>query len=255
MYSTAQEIIENEKYAVITISGMRGSGKSYLASHLDFTSKVDLAIYIDVVGAFKKERQDIDYLDVDFLPKKEQIKHILNKAIEIKTRELIFDISYLSREEMVDFIDLLSEVLLQMNKKTAVIIDEVGEILEQEGKFYSHGLERLVRIGRNKNVLFVVMITQRLQKVNKHAIALSDYYVFFKTLHNLDRKAIKEILGYSNAEFKSLEHKFKDLKLGQYIITNGIDIYEQKKKIEKQEEDKQKLTLAGYNKLKANIQK
>jgi len=254
MYSKIQEIIDNEKYAVITIAGMRGTGKSYLGARTDFKHKVDLALYIDVVGAFKKERQDLDFLDIDYIPKEKQIKYILNKAFQIDTKELILDISLLSRNEMVEFIDILSNCLIQLDKKIALVIDEIGEILEQEGKFYSHGLERIIRIGRNKNILFVIMITQRLQKVNKHAIALSDFYIFFKTLHNLDRKAIKEILGYTNDEFKVLDRKLKTLNLGEYIITNGLDIYSKTKneKVENENKtlSKQELLNIGYEKLK-----
>jgi len=254
MYSKAQEIIDNEKYAVISIAGMRGTGKSYLGAHLDFKNKVDLALYIDVVGAFKKEKPDFDFLDIDYIPKEKQIKYILNKAFQSDTKELILDISLLSRNEMVEFIDILSNCLIQLEKKIALVIDEIGEILEQEGKYYSHGLERIIRIGRNKNILFVVMITQRLQKVNKHAIALSDFYIFFKTLHNLDRKAIKEILGYNSDEFKKLDIKLKSLNLGEYIITNGLDIFNKIKNLEVEEQNKklskQELLNIGYEKLK-----
>jgi len=231
------EILDNREHGVIAILGMRGTGKTWFSVKLlkHLMEKVDIVYLIDVVGVYEDylSEQDIDavIIDIDDLVSAvdffEFFKKVEHAQDTVKYKIVVYDISALSRKEMVEFMDIFSEYLLRFkpkNKKVAVICDEVGEYAEQERGYYSSGFETLVRIGRNKNVLWIVLITQRPQKVNKHLLALSDIYVIFRLMHNLDMDAVRNILGYSKTDFTIHEQTIKHLATGQYIVYDGMNL-------------------------------
>jgi len=69
-----------------------------------------------------------------------------------------------------------------------------------------------------------LLISQRPQKVNKHAVALRDYYCIFRMVHNLDIDAIGSILGQSQKDFLPIAHKIKGQHVGDYMITDGLNV-------------------------------
>lgn len=227
----------NNPHAVISILGMRGCGKTYLSCHLNFPSDCTV-IYIDVVGVFVGF-MGLNPLQCDKLPTQETFNKIMIKALDdnqTKTeRKLILDISELSREDMVTVVNWLSDFLFYQRKKGkyAVVADEVGEFMEQEHGYYSQGFERLVRMGRNKGIAYMILITQRPQKVNKHILTLSEHYVVFKFIHNLDIAAVREILGKSEREFSDMAIQLKGLGVGEYMLTDGLSEYWNMRKREK----------------------
>jgi hypothetical protein len=218
-----QQRINESNYMVIGILGMRGCGKTYLASHsLDFSQKVDTAFYLDVVGAFRKEVPDAVVIEVDTIPDYNSFREFLNKQTG---KKLLLDISNLTRKDMVDITDMLCDYLRRDFAKTcALIVDEVGELIPQSMEFYSHGLESCARMGRNKGVLYLVLITQRPQKVNKHALSLSEQYAIFQFKHNLDIEAVRSILGADRKPFEKIELRLKKQKVGEFMLTDGVDV-------------------------------
>lgn len=211
-------------YGVLGVMGMRGFGKSYFAARLKFPKHVEHVYYIDVVGAFRKELPQLDYIEFDRLYPKEIIERALEKSAKEKTRELILDVSNLRRSDLVSAVNYICEYLMYKARPCALVVDEAGDVLEQEHVFYAEDLERAVRIGRNKNILFVVLITQRPQKINKHAFTLSDQYAVFKFVHNLDIEAVRLILGYKADEFAGIAAKLKSQDVGEYMLTDGLNV-------------------------------
>jgi len=222
-----ENVFENP-YAVVSVLGMRGCGKTWLVAHV---APPCFCFYIDTVGAFRGYIEGCEVLDIDAMPSRESFIKVLKEVVlntpKVKDdKKLIIDISMLRREDMVMIMDWFSDALLyNLPGKWAVFADEVGEFLEQERGFYSTGFERLVRIGRNKGIMYIVMITQRPQKVNKHAITLSDYYAVFKFVHNLDIAAVRDILGMGEKEFIPIEMDIKGQKVGEYMLTDGISMW------------------------------
>ena len=220
-----QDVIEKEPYAVVSIMGMRGAGKTYMTTQLIDVLKVktDIVIIIDIVGVYSEYLGSGKIVRITKLYSEDVLYRFFNE--HVKKGVYVFDISELDRGDMVEIINIISEWLLRKkeHKKTAsLIVDEVGEVLEQERGYYAERLESLVRIGRNKRVLYVIVTTQRPQKVNKHALALSDVYVVFKMVHNLDIEAVRNIMGMDKSHFRTIEKTLKTLKIGEYIITDGI---------------------------------
>lgn len=216
-------------HAVVSMLGMRGCGKTYLSCHINFPSDVTV-IYIDVVGVFVGY-MNIQALECDKLPTQEAFNKVLMKALDDpQTRtekKLILDISQLTRDDMVTVVNWLSDFLFYQRRKGkyAIVADEVGEFMEQEHGYYAQSFERLVRMGRNKGIMYMILITQRPQKVNKHILTLSEYYVVFKFIHNLDISAVREILGKSEKEFTDIALDIKGLGVGEYMLTDGLSEY------------------------------
>ncbi len=220
-----QTYISSHEYAKVAILGMGGTGKTYLASTLDFP--VQRIFYLDVVGAFRKflgAAPDMQIFEGRIAPEASAIKPLL---AHYTARRFIFDISLMRRSEMVKLADNLAEYLLIENKQNcAMLVDECGELLPQDGGYYSEMLESCIRIGRNRGMTFSVLTSQRPQKVNKNALALSDIYCILRTKHYLDLEQIRNLLGLGTKEFyeeeAALAPRIKALQMGQYMLTDGL---------------------------------
>lgn len=220
--------VENSHSYVISIAGMRGSGKTLLATNwFDEIDKQDNVIFIDVVGALrnylKDNKADVQVLDINKVVSASRLNEILKQIlIEKKIKRILFDVSNLKRREMIYSVDVIFSFLLQYGADYSIVIDEIGELLPQNHVYYSEETERLIRIGRNKGIKRVLITTQRLQQTDKTAITQSKYYIFFKLVHNLDLRAVREIQGISQEEFIELRVKLKKLGIGEFIITDGV---------------------------------
>ncbi|MEM5807178.1 MAG: hypothetical protein QW474_02220 [Candidatus Aenigmatarchaeota archaeon] len=215
--------ILKRNYFIMSIFGMRGYGKSFFMANVikKFIEqkKAEKIIIIDVIGAITRylDEKMIVFSEVEI--KNEQItKNQMDRVIN-SDDVICFNLENLTTSEISVFVDLVSDYLLKYNiYNTAIFVDEIADILSQNYENYSYNFERLTRIGRNKKINYVVLTTQRLQKVNKNIIALSDFYVVFKTLHYLDLNMLKD-LGFSD----KLIEKIKKLQIGECAITNLID--------------------------------
>jgi hypothetical protein len=225
-----QERLSKAPYAVTTVMGMRGCGKTWLAAGLDYP--VEKILYLDPVGALAKyldERPSgqVAVLKLDKLPDQRAFVQLLARIPQLPHKSIVLDVSLLPRDQNVIITDLVSNWLLYGKPealKVALVIDEAGEVLDQSHAYHSSALESVLRIGRNRNVLFVTLITQRPQKVDKHALALSDHYVAFKFVHNLDLDAVKDILGYDSVAFKPVRERLVKQGRGQYLYTDGFEV-------------------------------
>jgi len=200
----------------ITFLGMKGVGKtigsSILANNINKHT-----IVVDIAGAYTINRliDEAKYYLVDEYDKRLIVK-ALKEGFDEKNR-IVFDVSKMTKSRIVDFVDLLSEIL-KIGGDVAVVIDEVGEVIPQSSGKYSEQFESLVRVGRNYGVKPIIMISQRPQKVDKNALALSDYYIIMRLTHNLDLNAVKELFGLSSVEFQPLAQEIKKLNVGECII-------------------------------------
>jgi len=146
-----QEKLQNSKYSVIGIFGMRGSGKTYLSTKLQMPT--DKVYYIDIVGAMRHEldNQKVAIVEVDTLISANQLNQFFTKMPEQK--QFCFDISSMHRKNMVAFTDTLCDYLMQSGEECSLIVDECGEVLPQDMSEYSHRLESVARMGRNKGII------------------------------------------------------------------------------------------------------
>lgn len=212
----------DEPTGVITIAGMRGYGKTYLASKI-IEAEVregNPVIIFDLVGAFTNY---LPYPSVEFntVYGAKTVSMILDK---LKGSPVILNLSMLTRDEMTSQADIVLRLLMADKKKFTVFIDEVGELIPQRREVYSTETERLIRIGRNLGLGKVYLTTQRLQQTDKTAIAQSSYYIIFRMVHNLDVEAMQKILGWSAEEMRKLKRLLSSLNLGEFIVTEGLDI-------------------------------
>jgi hypothetical protein len=228
-----QKELDSLPYGVIGVLGLRGSGKTYLSSKLDF-SKVDKVFYLDTVGAFSKnfrewknEKEFLsrgEFLILNFSKLPDKLSCI--RAFDApKEKHVVLNIMTLPSRDMVVFVDWLCEYLKWKKKPCALVADEVGEFCDQERVNYSYEFESVVRIGRNLGILWVVLISQRPQKVNKNIFTQCDIQVIFKLYHNLDIGAVQSILGHSRTEFSPVAEKIKRMGIGDYLmVKNGYEL-------------------------------
>jgi hypothetical protein len=221
------ENLKKDSSYVITIAGMRGQGKTYLATRwFEEIDKQDKVIYIDVVGALKnyasENKMDLQVLTIDAVVSSSKLEEVLSNIFSgERIKKVLFDLSSLKRRDLIYTIDIIFSWLIKHGADYSVLIDEVGEIIPQNHLYYSEETERLIRIGRNKGIKKVVITTQRLQQADKTAVAQSNYYIFFKMIHNLDLRAIREIQGVSQDEFLETRVKIKKLDIGEFIVSDG----------------------------------
>ena len=220
-----QKEINKLPYGVISAVGKRGAGKTYKVLHLDYPT--DKVFWIDVVGAFRVEmenKEDTVVMQLDILGSKNELFKILDKCEE---KNILLDVSMLSRKDMCKTVDDVCDYLLMHVSgrfTSTLVVDEIGETNPQDMTVYAHRLESVARMGRNKGINWLVMTTQRTQKVNKHIIALSEYVLIFKLTHNLDIDAVRNILGASDKDFRQHSLKIKGFAVGDYVYTDGLDM-------------------------------
>jgi len=207
-------------WGVVSILGMRGMGKTYLLEHT--TTNTEHIVWIDPTGALRPKK--VEVLKIDVMPPEEQLSKIVERAIT-KKRAVVLDISDLKREQMVKVADVIADTIMRTAKRTGrtytVVADEIGEYIEQEKQYYAPEFERMARVGRNYGVLWLILATQRPQKVNKHVLALSDYYIIFRLLHNRDLEAVKELMGVDSKTWKAIRSGIVNQNRGEYLIFDG----------------------------------
>jgi DNA helicase HerA-like ATPase len=189
--------------------GQKGTGKTFSSVILSACIRKKV-FYIDTVGVVSRLRllKNAAYVKMAKVSKEELIK--VFKQCYKKYNYTILDLSYFVQDELVNFMDTFCEWALKTGNM-AVVIDEIGDYVPQYREVYSIELERLIRIGRNYNIQPVIMITQRPQKTNKEVLALADYYIIFRVMHNLDREKIKDLIGLKSDEWEKLEREIMKL--------------------------------------------
>ncbi len=189
--------------------GQKGTGKTFAAAILGHCINKKV-FYIDTVGVWSKLKliPGAAYVKMGKVGENKLWKTF--NTCYSKYKAVVLDLSYYIQSELVDFMNSFCRWALTIGNM-AVIVDEVGDYCPQYREVYSVELERLVRIGRNYGVEPIIMITQRPQKVNKEILALSDFYIIFRVMHNLDREKIKDLLGYKAEQWDVLEKEIMKL--------------------------------------------
>ena len=197
----------------ITLLGRKGLGKTVGSAIL--INNVDKhSVILDITGAYSTGQliREALYLKIDTRIDRSIIVKILEQFENYK--RIVIDLSNQTRKELVEFSELFFKTINQVGD-IAVVVDEVGEIVSQQKEYYSPEFERCVRIGRNYGIKPVIMITQRTQKADKNVLALSDYYVVMGLTHNLDLKAVQELVGLDSESFEPLKKSIKNLGVGK----------------------------------------
>lgn len=200
----------------ITMLGRKGLGKT-IGSSILANNLTKHTIIFDITGAYTKDNliKKALYLKVDTRIDNTILNKILLQFEHYQ--KIVLDLSEKTRQELVDFSETFFKKINQVGD-VAIIVDEVGEIVSQQREFYSPEFERCVRIGRNYGIQPIIMITQRTQKADKNVLALSDYYVVFGLTHNLDLKAVQELVGLDNIQYEDLKKSIKNLGVGKCEI-------------------------------------
>ena len=213
-----QEILS---YNTLTIAGLKGTGKTFALSILANADKRK-SIILDTLGVITKNKLIKKAIYIKITKNDLELKKLakaLNNALK-NYEKVVFDLSFLIPKELVQFSDYLS-LLLSIKKedvKISLYIDEIAEYLPQtRAPTYSYELERVVRVGRNFGIETIIMTTQRLQKASKDVLALSEAFIFFKIIYDIDRKLIRELINEEKEFFESLENDLMKLEKGKAI--------------------------------------
>lgn len=198
-----------------TISGTKGQGKTYLGKRL-FSTYPKSALFLDTIGA----AYDLKGLHATArkIPDANKIKKLVSILREKK--KVILHLENFLVSELVEIVNNLSKALLAYKwDNLMVIIDEVGDYIPQDKNAgYAQELERLIRIGRNYGITKMVLITQRLTKPNKEALALSESFIIFKTTYHLDTERLRELFGLTKESFEEAREQIITLKVGDYLF-------------------------------------
>lgn len=202
-------------FTTVAMLGMKKSGKTFGAAIAERNIKKKTFIF-DTVGAFTEMKLVSNALFIKDIKiaNKEMVRKLLDKCYAAPQKTVVLYVFGFSRKDLVDLANMFSEWALQKGNM-AVIFDEVGDYLSQTKEVYADELERMIRWGRNKNIQPILLLSQRPQKVNKEALALSDAYVVFRLYHPLDRAKIKDLTGDESDMF---DNKVKTLPVRHTII-------------------------------------
>lgn len=219
-----QEWLDGQESATIGIMGMKNCGKTYLGHTLHFREKIR-TLYVDPVGGLRKHLPELDVLEMD---KETTREDLIKFAKGMKAKAWILDISDTPRAHAREIMDWLWEYLKASGELWAVVLDEAPEIIPQSGP-RSEGFLSCIRIGRNKGVLYMVLITQRPQDVAKEAWNLTDVMCIFRLRHKHELQNLKDETGMDEDLFEAICQRVKKLKKGQYILTDGTEIWEDRR--------------------------
>jgi len=201
----------------ISFLGNKGRGKTVGAAILVNNMEGDVLI-VDTVGAFSMNKliKKAKYLEVDVRKFSKKTAMEIFKQFK-ENRRVVLNVQKLTSKEKIAFSECVCAMAMELGD-LGFVVDEVGEIVSQQGESYSTEYERLVRVGRNYGVRPVVQITQRPQKVDKNVLALTDYYMVMGLSHNLDLEAVRNLIGQDTYEFKELRNDIKKQGVGDCLL-------------------------------------
>lgn len=216
-----------------------GGGKSYaFRKLLEETNGKVMAIILDVEGEFRTLREKYDFLLIGSngdVPLNLKSANLLpRKLLELNVSTII-DISDLKRQERVmyvkKFLEALMEVPKELWKPCMVGIDEAHSLCgQQEKQDSASSVIDLMTRGRKRGFCGI-LLTQRISKLHKDAVAECNNILIGRTGLDIDMKRAAEILGFtSKQDMLSL----RDLDPGEfYVFGTAISRHVTKSKIEK----------------------
>jgi hypothetical protein len=184
-------------------------------------------LYLDIAGAFNdKIPGQFAYVPLPPLPEDEgkraaifgRVKRILQTCPH---RKILFGLRALmaDKDHLRAFSDFLADYLMLENqRKVALVVDEVAEFLPQMGKGYSDKLETIYRVGRNWGVPFILSTTQRPQDAAKAALDTSAVYAVFQLDSPRVLDSVRGYLQETEATFEEKGKRIMDLPVGRYYL-------------------------------------
>ena len=167
-------MIQIKSSDVVTITGIRGSGKSYFLKKL-MASNSCFLVY-DVMqehnnngGVIVNNLKDLQY----HLSKGH--KKIVYRPISISTIEF----------------DWICKAVYRMGNRT-LIVEESNRVIESMK--ITKGTSELIDLGRHRNV-GLVCVTRRIAVLDKLPVSQSEHIIVFKTVLPNDIKYLKEFIG------------------------------------------------------------
>lgn len=201
-----------------------GAGKSYTARKImeESFEKGVMSIVLDIEGEFKTLREKYDFLligsdgdvslslkSADLLPKK-LLELNVSTIIDISDLELRDRIKYVK-----DFLKALMEVPRELWKPCLVFLDEAHQLCgQQEKQDSTFAVIDLMTRGRKRGFCGI-LLTQRISKLHKDAVAECNNYFVGRTSLDIDMKRSADILGLST---KQDVLSLRDLEDGEFYV-------------------------------------
>ena len=198
-----------------------GSGKSYLARKIleESNGKV-MSIVLDIEGEFNTLREKYDFLligekgDIKLNPL--SAKLLPQKLLELNVSTII-DISELKKNERIkyvkDFLEALMELPKEYWKPCLIFLDEAHTLAGQmEKQDSTWAVIDLMTRGRKRGYCGN-LLTQRISKLHKDAVAECNNYFCGRTSLDIDMKRTADILGFSD---KKDTLSLRDLENGEF---------------------------------------
>lgn len=204
------------------INSSSGGGKSWLGRRMmeQFAGKVQ-QIIIDLEGDFITLREKYDFLlvgkDGDIPLSIRTAETLATKLLELNT-SAILDLSELKKHERTLFVKRFLESLIESPKKlwhpVLVYIDEAHEFCPESKSGKAESKPAVIDIctrGRKRGFGGILM-TQRISKLSKDAVAELTNVFTGRTILDIDRKRASDNLGFTK---KEQELSLRDLKDGE----------------------------------------
>lgn len=187
-----------------------GAGKSYCVRKiLEESNNKVMSIVLDIEGEFKTLRERYDFLligeDGDVPLSIQSAKLLPRKLLEMNIPTII-DISELKRKERSKFVKDFLESLMELPRKKEywkpclVVLDEAHTLAgQQEKQDSTFAVIDLMTRGRKRGYCGI-LLTQRISKLHKDAVAECNNYVCGRTSLDIDMKRTADILGFSTKQ-------------------------------------------------------
>lgn len=185
-----------------------GAGKSYTARKiLEESNNKVMSIVIDIEGEFKTLREKYDFLligeDGDVPLNLKSAKILPKKLLELNVPTII-DISELKNRERIkfvkEFLESLMELPRQYWKPCLIFLDEAHRLAgQQEKQDSTWAVIDLMTRGRKRGYCGI-LLSQRISKLHKDAVAECGNYIAGRTNLDLDMKRTADILGFTTKE-------------------------------------------------------
>ena len=159
---------------IVTITGVRGSGKSYLLKKI--ISKNNCFLVYDVMHEHNIEGATI-IKDLS----------VLGFHLGKGHKKLIYRPQEISTEEF----DWICNAVYRLGNRT-LFVEEANRVIQNMK--ISKGASQLVDLGRHRNV-GLVCITRRIALLDKLPVSQSEHLIVFKTILPNDIKYLKEFIG------------------------------------------------------------
>lgn len=202
------------------IIAAKGSGKSVMLA--TYLNNMERGILFDMVGIFNPRSS----FKTAVVPSSTYFMHpddfieVLHKEKAIP-RKSIVNFGDLVGEELIEYSDMISEIIYKTIPRMPVLVDEVADIMPVMGAG-SREFHRLVKNGRNHGNRPIVFATQRPQNTSKQIFDLCD--TFYVSMQRAPR-TIEYILELLDEKGNAtLATEIRQLKPREFLRYAGGDI-------------------------------